>query len=257
MFSMFGIIYSLVTVGVLIQTAHSWSYQQIFRDDFNGNSIDWSKWNSVNVASTVNAELQHYVNDETYLNGQGQLIIRSRKRNYGGREYTSGRVDTRFKFSFTYGEVEWRAKLPKGKGIWPALWLLRTECPAATPCGAGLWPPEIDVMEARGDITNKITHAIHFGVYPNNNHDTKEVFGPDYTAGFHTYKVLWDPNQIIFYVDGQETYRTTDKNKIPTQPLYLIMNTAVGGWYPGNPDASTHLPTEFAIDYVTVHRWQD
>ena len=90
------------------------SYQEIFRDDFNGGSIDEKKWNRVTAASQVNEELQYYTADEAQQRG-GQLVLSSHQRPYGGRQYTSGRVDTRHKFNFTYGEVEWKAKLPKGK----------------------------------------------------------------------------------------------------------------------------------------------
>ena len=88
--------------------------REIFRDNFNGGYIDQSKWNLITAPSQVNEELEHYVADEVRVAG-GNLILRSDKRDYGGRKYTSGRVDTRDKFSFTYGEVEWRAKLPTGQ----------------------------------------------------------------------------------------------------------------------------------------------
>ena len=144
-----------------------------------------------------------------------------------------------------------------GQGIWPALWLLRVECPAAVPCPAPFWPPEIDVMEARGDRPTKVQSTLHYGVYPNNGYVTEIKDGPDYTAGFHTYKVLWDPNQVVFYVDGADVFKVTDKAQIPQNtPMYLVMNTAVGGLYSGNPDNTTKFPQEFLIEYVTVHRWQ-
>jgi beta-glucanase (GH16 family) len=230
-------------------------YVEVFRDDFNGNSVNASKWNLANVASTVNEELEYYAPDEVWQE-QGLLFLRSQRRNYGDRQYTSGRVDTKDKFELFYGEVEWRAKLPKGKGLWPALWLLQWQCPVAIPCPDGHWPPEIDVMEARGDIPNKVTTTLHYGKYPHNGYQTKEYFGPDFTADFHNYKVLWDPNQVIFYVDGKEVLKITDKNIIPQEKQYLIMNTAVGGWYSGNPDESTPFPAHFIIDWVSVHRWQ-
>ncbi|XP_055337190.1 glucan endo-1,3-beta-glucosidase A1-like [Paramacrobiotus metropolitanus] len=230
-------------------------YVQVFRDDFTPNhAIDGSKWNVITKPSTVNEELQHYVYDDVWQE-HGFIFLRGQRRSWGGRQYTSGRVDTQNKFQFLYGEVEWRAKLPLGKGMWPALWLLHFQCPPASPC-PGTWPPEIDVMEFRGDIPNKVTTTVHFGRYPNNGHDGRDFWGPDFTADFHNYKVIWDPNQIVWFVDGQEVFKVTDANKIPHEPMYLIMNLAVGGWFGGNPDGSTPFPAHFIIDWVTVHRWQ-
>ena len=111
-------------------------------------------------------------------------------------------------------------------------------------------------MEARGDIPDKVTSTLFYGKWPNQHYDTKVIFGPDYTSDFHNYKVIWDPNQVTFYVDGQEKFKITDKNKIPKEEMYVIMNTAVGGDYSGNPDASTPFPAHFPIDWVSVHRWQ-
>jgi len=228
---------------------------EVFRDDFNLNhQVDQSKWNIITAASQVNQELQHYVSDDVWTE-HGFLFLRSQRRNWGDRQYTSGRVDTQWKFQFQYGEVEWRAKLPGGNGIWPALWLLHFQCAPAVPC-AGHWPPEIDVMEARGDQPNKIVTTVHYGRAPNNNHDGKETWGPDYTADFHTYKVIWDPNQIVWFIDGVQVHKVTEHHKIPHEPMYLIMNVAVGGWFGLNPDWTTPFPTHMVIDYVTVHRWQ-
>lgn len=130
---------------------------------------------------------------------------------------------------------------------------MQFQCPPARAC-VGTWPPEIDVMEFRGDIRNRVSFANHYGRYPNNGVDTTEFFGPDFTTGFHTFKVIWDPNQIVWLVDGVQRYRVT--NNIPHEKMYLIMNVAVGGWYSGNPDGSTPFPNHMIIDYVSVHRWQ-
>ncbi|GAV02186.1 hypothetical protein RvY_12782 [Ramazzottius varieornatus] len=242
-----------IALCVLVGKIHGLNYVEIFRDDFRGNTINEAKWNRITTPSNVNQELQHYVWDDTWQE-HDFLFLRSQKRNYGGRSYTSGRVDTQNKFNFLYGEVEWKAKLPRGTGIWPALWLLQWQCPPATPCTT--WPPEIDVMEARGDQPNKVTTTLHYGRAPNNGDDTKEIWGIDFTADFHTYKVIWDPNQVTFFIDGREVYKITDKTHIPKEEMYLIMNVAVGGWYSGSPSNSTPFPTHFIIDYVTVHRWQ-
>ena len=101
------------------------------------------------------------------------------------------------------------------------------------------------------------THTIHYGRYPHNAYQVSDSWGPDYTAGFHTYKMLWDPNQLVWFVDGVERFRVTDPAMIPHEDMYLIMNVAVGGWFSEvPPDWTTPFPTHFVIDYVTVHRWQ-
>ena len=107
------VLLALVTVS-LVGKSRGLNYVEVFRDDFNDNTIDSSKWNKINAPSRVNAELQHYVEDDTWEE-KGFLFLRSQKRNYGDRSYTSGRVDTQNKFKFQYGEVEWKAKLPKGQ----------------------------------------------------------------------------------------------------------------------------------------------
>jgi beta-glucanase (GH16 family) len=251
-FSAIGLLVGVV-LSLLVCLTRSLEYTEVFRDDFNDDAVDLEKWNIITVPSLVNEELEHYVSDEVWEE-HGFLFLRSQRRQYADRNFTSGRVDTQNKFKFLYGEVEWRAKLPAGQGIWPALWLLHWQCPPASPCVT--WPPEIDVMEARGDAVHKITTTVHHGRFPNNGYDGIDVFGPDYTADFHTFKAIWDPNQIVWFVDGAEVYKITDWNKIPHEEMYLIMNVAVGGWYSGNPDWSTPFPTHMLIDYVTVHKWQ-
>jgi len=246
--------FCLVLLGQKSGLSNGLNYVEVFRDDFNG-GVDRGKWNVITAPSTVNNELHHYVSDEVW-NENGMMFLRGRRRDYGGRQYTAGRVDTQGKFEFLYGEVEWRAKLElRGRGFWPALWLLQFQCPPARPC-PGTWPPEIDVIEFRGDIPNQVTHAVHYGRYPNNNHDTVATVGPDFANHFHTYKVIWDPNQIVWFVDGVQRFRITEHHKIPHEKMYLIMNVAIGGWYPGNPDGSTQFPGHMIIDYVKVHRWQ-
>lgn len=131
-----------------------------------------------------------------FFKENGMLYVRSQRRNFNDREYTSGRIDTKDKFQLLYGEVELRAKLPKGKGLWPSLWLLQHQCPPA--CPSLTWPPELDIMQARGDLTNTVTFANHYGRYPANSYTVSSFSGPDFTENFHTFKVIWDPNKIIW-----------------------------------------------------------
>ena len=112
----------LVLVCAFSGPAESLEYVEVFRDDFNDHQVDSSKWNVITAPSHVNQELQHYAWDDVWEE-HGHLFLRSQRRPYGDRQYTSGRVDTQYKFQFLYGEVEWRAQLPKGEESWKASWL--------------------------------------------------------------------------------------------------------------------------------------
>ena len=162
-----------------------------------------------------------------------------------GYQYTSGMITTQPSFTQLYGVFEMRAKLPKGRGLWPAFWML----PADTS-----WPPEIDIMEWLGHETTKYYTTLHTQM---TGEHTKSALAPitiaDASADFHTYAVDWGPQMTIFYFDGKEVSRQAtyaDMHK----PFYLFINLAVGGNWPGSPDASTPLPAAMQIDWVRA--WQ-
>jgi beta-glucanase (GH16 family) len=119
-----------------------------------------------------NNEQQYYTPKNVYLK-DGKLILKSAKQRMGGRPYTSGLVETKGRFTFQYGRVEVRAKLPGTKGLWPAHWMMPER---------GSWPPEIDIMELVGNKPNVIHMTNHYGVWPHNRYDTKVYSGPDYTG---------------------------------------------------------------------------
>lgn len=222
-------------------------WRKVWGDDFNGNTLDRKKWTVYQTGQVHNEELQYYVYDEAWVQ-KGELIIRSRKRRFTGkdgtREYTSGKVATAKKFAFRYGTVEMRAKLPSGRGIWPAFWLL--------PAHEKTWPPEIDVMEMIGHDPHTIHMSNHHGLWPKNTLDKSEFTGPDFSADYHTYTLEWAPGWLRWKIDGVTRKETT--KGVPDQPMYLILNTAVGGKWPGAPDNSTVFPQHFRIDYVHVYQ---
>lgn len=210
-------------------------------DEFDGARLDETKWEVWDWASTKNEELEHYLPDEVWLES-GLLRIRSRKRRHRGREYTSGKLTTKHTFTQTYGRFEMRARIPSGKGIWPAFWLN----------AAAGWPPEIDVFEVLGHKPDTVFMTNHFKrplgrrAFRQGRHQ-----GPDYSRDFHVYAVEWEKGAIRWYVDGVERFRSTEG--VPDQPMYIIVNTAVGGSWPGNPDGTTVFPQHFDIDYVRVY----
>ncbi|HEX2780251.1 MAG TPA: glycoside hydrolase family 16 protein [Gemmatimonadaceae bacterium] len=224
----------------------SWS------DEFNGTTLDASNWIANDGAANVNNELEYYTPTDVYLEG-GSLVLRSQQRNLGGRQYTSGEVRSGTKRTVSVGSaVEWRTQIPSGKGIWPANWLVNTPCDGLGGCG-GSWPPEIDVLEVKGSdpATNVMTHW--WGSYPGQQHETSTwTSAASLAADYHTYRLEWYRDSIIWYVDG--VARAKHTANITGGTLQLVMNTAVGGQFDGNPDATTVFPQYHRIDYVRVYR---
>ncbi len=268
-------------------------WKLVWSDEFDGKEIDKKKWDfdtsngfynydsNTWISGWGNNELQYYTRepDNAFVK-DGMLHIVALKESREGCGYTSARLKTRKKdgsslFSKKYGKFEFRAKLPTGKGIWPALWLL----PQDNTYGGWASSGEIDVTEARGQEPNKVLGTIHFGSsWPANTEISKEYNFPDKgtIADFHTYTLEWEPGEIRWLVDGH-LYSTTsfwwssgkrdginglkptkedDLNPWPApfdQPFYIVMNVAVGGKFLGNPDKTTAFPAEMVVDYVRVY----
>ena len=223
----------------------------VWADEFEGTSVNTNDWIVVDGPANVNNELQYYTPSDVYLEN-GALVLRSQQRAMGGRNYTSGEVRTGTRHVVTQGmAVEWRTQIPRGKGIWPANWLVHTSCTGIEGCGSA-WPPELDVLEVRGSQphVNIMTHW--WGSYPNQQHQTTEHAGSDLSTAFHTYRVEWFPDSIKWYMDGVQRAKHTAN--ITTGRQQLVMNTAVGGHFDGNPDATTTFPVYHRVDYVRVYR---
>lgn len=233
------------------------AWDVIWNDEFNGTTVNTARWNVSDIHYNKNNELQYYAPDEVYLDN-GNLVLRSRQRPYWGFDdrgdwryfdYTSGLVDTFGKFPFVYGRVDIRAKLPGTKGLWPAHWMLSQ---------SGSWPPEIDITEVTGDVPWRVVTSLHWGPLPPGQYPwdigqtaNSEYWGPDYTQDFHTFSLEWLPGLINWYIDDTVRF-SVSRAEIPDETMYLILNTAVGGDWPGPPDGSTILPQYHEIDYVRV-----
>jgi len=237
-------------------------YRLVFSDEFRGNDIDGSKWNTRyrwGPNWTINGEKQYYVDrikDRNFghspfeFDGEHMTITATHtpghlKSKANNQSYLSGALTTFGKFKMRYGYVEMRAKMPKGKGLWPAFWLLHQNENGKR--------PEIDVVELLGNRPNVALHTYHY--YDNWNlrsTPTFETSGPNYADGFHTFAVKWEPGKITWLVDGRETKVYNDGN-VAGEDMYLLLNLAVGGWWPGNPDGNTQFPARFSIDYIRAY----
>jgi beta-glucanase (GH16 family) len=246
-------------------------WRLVWSDEFSGNSLDTTKWNVLMRETSKHNELQYYIPEEVYIEN-GLLRIRSSKRNYGSQEYTSGRLDTRGKCAPVYGRFEIRARLPGGQGMWPAHWLYpqnrnwQMEYIMAEAVANGKesmipeerpWYSEIDIMEFLGHETGVLYGTLHYKTFDGQNRTSSGTWrsSTDYSAGFHVYALEWEPDSIRWYIDDQPIHSTV--NGIPHTPHYLILNTAVGGSWPGNPDSTTVFPQYHDIDYVRIFQRQE
>ena len=189
------------------------------------------------------------------LDGSGNLAITARQESFQGSAFTSARITTKGKFEPQQGLIEARIKLPSGKGLWPAFWLLGANIDTVPWPGCG----EIDVMENRGQEPGIILGSLHGPGYAGSKAITSSYFEEDvrFDAGFHTYTVEWTKNSVSWYVDGTR-YRTVTPLDVPGEwvydhPFYLILNVAVGGTFVGFPGPDTVFPQTMLVDWVRVY----
>jgi beta-glucanase (GH16 family) len=158
------------------------------------------------------------------------------------RTYSSGLITTKSSFSQQYGVFEIRTKIPPGKGLWPAFWLLPAN---------NAWPPEVDILEILGDNPKKLYVSWHSNTGGTHTSETKPIDVPDTSAQFHTYSVEWTKDAISWFFDDiQVASKATPADF--HQPMYMLANLAVGGGWPGSPDASTRFPAIYSIDWIRV-----
>lgn len=222
-----------------------------FEDNFDGDHLDLSKWTPQDPWGRArNSELQAYV-PGAFVVKDGVLHVTAEHRDaeYGHklRHYTSGMMTTTGKFSQEYGKFEIRCRVPAGKGMWPAFWML-PEPPT--------WPPEIDVLEILGHQPDRL-YMTHHWMDEHHKHRSHggQFRGPDFSKDFHTFGVTWSPDAIVWTVDGVERFRST--KAVPHQPMFLMVNLAVGGDWPGSPDEHTKFPASFDVDWVRVWKRAD
>ena len=269
------------------------SWELVWSDEFDGDRVDPAKWdfdlgngfydyrNNLWIPGWGNEELQYYTAEPANVFVKDSLLtIRAVKESLHGCGYTSARLKTKKRdgtplFSKLYGRVEFRAKVPWGKGLWPALWML----PETDAYGGWAASGEIDLMEIVGEKPHEVLTSLHYGSgYPKRTLHTNvyPLPGGSSVSDWHVYSVEWEPGEIRFYVDavhtatesfwwscsktrdgaGLEAKRASDLNAWPApydQPFYLLMNVAVGGNFPGAPNPETRFPAELVVDYVRVY----
>ncbi len=242
-------------------SADSYSgYKLAWADEFNGAKINTADWGyDIGGSGWGNNESQYYTNDpkNSYLKN-GKLVIEAIKEKVGGKEYSSARMVTKGKKEFMFGRIDMRAKLPIGQGIWPALWML----------GANIdqigWPAcdEIDIMEYLGHDPFTSYGTIHWGPKgATTSNNTQGVYkltnGKTFADEFHVFSLDWEKDKLSILVDDKVIFTTTAAklgagNYIFNNPNFLIFNVAVGGNWPGYPNASTVFPQRMEVDYVRV-----
>lgn len=218
------------------------AWQMVFSDDFQGSQLNKERWNPDYPAGKY--ESQYYVPDAFEVKN-GVLKIKAEKRKVKDRQYTSGIITTQGIFDQKYGLFEIRAKVPHGQGLWPAFWLLPT---------TKNYPWEIDVFEILGHDTHTVYMTNHWpGKNGENNHDSKDYTGQDFSDGFHTFAVKWSDDELTWYIDGVKRAHTGEG--VPQEKMFMLVNLAVGGKWPGYPDDSTPFPSYMEVDYVHVYQW--
>ena len=234
----------------------------VFADEFRGSGVTAGRWNRCHwwgpkgctIAS--NNEMQWYVPQQvSQSNGTLRLTARREPtRAVDGREFafrsgmvTTGRdssdLQVKPKFAFRYGYIEAKLRVPKGQGLWPALWLL----PASNRSR-----PEIDIAEIRGSQTRKVSMHLHTSGPGGKPQSIGEHWtGDDLAVGWHLLALDWRPGLLRWVIDGKEAWRVSG-DRVPSEPMYLVANLAVGGDWVGPPTADTPFPAVFEFDYVKI-----
>ena len=231
--------------------AQTWNL--VWSDEFNYSGLpDSTKWCN-EVGFLRNDELQYYTSRriENATVEKGYLNIIGKKENYQRADYTSSSLTTNGKYNWTYGKIEARIKLPKGQGMWPAFWLLSQNRQQVgwKECG------EIDIME---HVNND---NINHGTFHWNNNGQVSSGGTVKcdVQQYHIYSIEWDDQSVVWLLDGNKYFEGNINNNINStnefhKPFYMILNLAIGGSWPGNPDSTTLFPDTMSVDYVRVYQ---
>ena len=269
-----GLAATLILIAGLISAkqafAASTQWNIVWNDEFtqaDGSSPDSTKWGfDIGNGSGGWGNLQLEYDTARTNNARivgGQLVIEADQESYGGKSYTSARMNTKGKWSWAYGRMEARIKIPRGQGIWPAFWMLGANIDSVG------WPTcgEIDIMENIGKTSDQTTdHGTIHGPQGSGDYNGGSGVGGTFLSfaaplanDFHIYAIEWTTNQIKWFMDTNLFFTATPASLpggatwVFTQPEFFILNVAVGGRWPGNPDGTTVFPQQMLVDYVRVY----
>lgn len=222
-------------------------YNLVWSDEFNGPTLDTTAWTASDLAAPWNSELEYYSPNNVIFE-DGALVLEAREESKGGRNYTSGKIDTQRKKTWTYGLFVARMKLPATVGMWPAFWMLGT---------SGGWPScgELDVMEAKGRVADNIGGTAHYneGGYKFSSGNYKFPAGQT-IEGWHEYAIEWTSGQMKWSVDGN-VFKTFDYGAPFNAPFFILLNLAVGGMFDGGKTPPANMtPQRVVVDYVRVYQ---
>lgn len=237
-------------------------YQLVWDQEFNSGSMpDTSQWTYEvgNNNGWGNQEKEYYTDarPENTRIENGHLVIEARKESYQGYSYTSARIVTKGKEQWLYGKVEVRARLPKGRGTWPAIWMLGSETPFQWPLDG-----EVDIMEEVGFDPDVIHGSAHTQTYNwvKGTQITDTITVPDAQDSFHVYSIEWTPEYIDYYVDSTRYLHFANPHKTFNEwpfdhNCYLILNLAIGGGWGGQKGIDDSIfPQQLQVDYVRVYQ---
>lgn len=245
------------------------NWKLVWADEFDGDTLNTEKWSYMTGTGSEygldrwgNNELQYY-QEENVRVADGVLTITAKRENVESSQFTSGRIRTINMGDWTYGRFEFRARMPVGQGLWAAIWMLPTDSDYGGWASSG----EIDIMEYLGHDTSVVHGTIHYGgLWPDN-----KSRGTDYETSdtafhqdFHTFALEWEEGKLRWYVDGElfqslgtGMWYSSTPGDFPApfnRRFHLLINLAVGGNWPGSPDASTVFPQDLVIDYVRIYQ---
>jgi len=229
-------------------------WELTWADEFNQPTVDTAHWDVLTRRNSFNNELQYYVPEQASIaqtDGRSVLRITATDQPLDGKAYRSARLES--VYTQAYGRFEVLGRIPTSKGIWPAAWLLPRD--VAWPLGG-----EIDIMEHAGSNPNVVSSAYHWNNQPGTSQNVYNTYNAPSGQGawandFHEYAVEWDASAIRYFIDDVNHFTVTpDMLPLSSSPMSLILNTAVGGDFDGNPDSSTVFPNTFDIDYVRAYQ---
>ncbi len=267
-----SLILILLLMFILLQLSivYAQDYQLVWSDEFEGSELDSLKWEYMTGDGTAyglpsgwgNNELQWYRPDNVTVEN-GNLVIAAKKETYSGKNYTSARIRTINKGDWKYGRFEFRIKFPFGKGIWSAIWMLPTDNVYGGWAASG----EIDIIEHLGQESNEVHGTLHYGgPWPQNTHSgmSNTLQEGTFADDFHLFALEWEEGIFKWFVDDSLYQTQTSWNStnggFPApfdQRFHLLINIAVGGNWPGNPNATTTFPQMLEVDYVRVYQKSD